>query len=145
MQMPLIDDLNDRVCARINQHRVPVDYGISVISSARIFRRHFIVCHAAIREHATDTHVAVIVVRRIMTFSDIAMEARPVIDTQYAVDAAYNAADNTTNHSSDGTGIVLTDASAMIRTVRYALSIRSSGHGERYRTSEYDVSVHLYP
>ena len=73
------------------------------------------------------------------------MEARPIIDTQYAVDTAYNAADDTTNHSSDGTGIVLTDASAMIRTVRYALSIRSSGHGERYRTSEYDVSVHLYP
>ena len=79
-----------------------------------------------------------------MTFGDVAVEPGPIIDTQYAVDAAYNAADNTTNHSSDGTGIVLTDASAVISAIRYALSVRSGRHCKCYGTNEYDGSFHVY-
>jgi hypothetical protein len=79
-----------------------------------------------------------------MTFGDIAMEPGPIIDAQYTVDAAYHAADDATNNRSNGTGIVLTDASAVISAIRYALSVRSGQHCKCYGTNEYDGSVHVY-
>ena len=145
----LINNLNDRMCVRINQHRVSIDDGVSVIPGIRIFRGYFRECHVPLREHRTDTKFAAICVRRVMTFGNIVMESGPIIDTQYTVDAAYDAADDATNNRSHGTGVVLTDASAMIGAIRHALSVCSGRQCKcqgtnGYGTNDYDVSVHVY-
>ena len=140
----LIDNLNNCVCARINQHRVSIDDGVLVLSCIRIFRRDFIVRHVPLREHRTNTKFASICVRGVMTFGNIAMEPGPIIDTQYTVDAAYDATDDTANNRSHGTSIVLPDASAVINAIRYALSVCSGRHGECHGANDYDVSVHVY-
>jgi hypothetical protein len=72
------------------------------------------------------------------------MESRTIIDTQYTVHAAYDAANDAANNCSNGTSIVLPDASAMSSTIWYALSVCSGGDSERHRANEYDVSIHLY-
>ena len=139
----LINNLDDCVRPRVNEHRVAVDDRVSVLPGPRIFRRHFVISHAAIREHGTDTKFIAIFVRGVMTLGDIAVEPGTIIDTQYAVHAADDAADDAANNRSDGTGIVLTDAGAMSRAIRYALSIRSGRHCECYGANEYNVSNHV--
>ena len=79
-----------------------------------------------------------------MALDDIAVESRTIIDTQEAVHAADDSADDAANDRSHGTGIVLTDASAMISAFRYALSARTGRQGERHGADEYDVSNHVY-
>ena len=84
-----------------------------------------------------------------MTFSNIAMEPGSIVDTQYTVDAAYDATDHAANNRSHGTSIVLTDASAMVSAIWYALSMCSGRHCEchganGYGTNECDVSIHVY-
>lgn len=129
---------------RVNQHRVSVDNRVSVRSGTRIFRRHVIVCHACIGEHGTNSKFVAIFVRRIMTLDNIAVEPRTIIDTQHTVHTAYHAADNAANDRSHGTSIVLTDTSAMISALWYALSVRSGRHCERQAADDYDVSNYVY-
>jgi hypothetical protein len=85
-----------------------------------------------------------------MAIGNIAMKPRTIVDAQYTVHAAYDAANDAANNRAHGTGIVLTDASAMSRAIRYALRVCSSRHCERhgaygYGADEYDVSNHVYP
>ncbi len=79
-----------------------------------------------------------------MTFNNIAMEPRTIIDTQYTVHAAYDAANDAADDRSHGTSIVLTDASAMLSAIRYALSMCSGRHCKCDGADEYDVSNHVY-
>ena len=79
-----------------------------------------------------------------MAIGNIAMEPRTVVDTQYAVHAAYDAANDAANNRSHGAGIVLTDASAMSSAIRYALSVCCSRHCQRHGADEDDVSNHVY-
>jgi hypothetical protein len=79
-----------------------------------------------------------------MTIGNIAMEPRTIVDTQYAVHAAYDAANDAANDRSDGTSIVLTDTSAMSRAFWYALSLCSDRHCQRHGADEYGVSNHVY-
>jgi hypothetical protein len=128
---------------------VSVDDGVSVIPSIRIFRGHFIVRHVPLREYRTNTNFAAICVRRVMAFSNIAVEPGTVIDTQYTVDAAYDATDDAANNRSHRASVVLADASAMISAIWYALSMCSGRQCEcrgtnGYGTNDYDVSVHVY-
>ncbi len=78
-----------------------------------------------------------------MTFSDIAVEPRTIVDTQYTVHAAYDSANYAANNRAYGTSIVLTDASAMSSAIWYALSVRSDRHCECHGANEYDVSNHV--
>ena len=135
----LIDNLDDNVSARVNQHRVSVDNRISVLARTRIFRRHVIICYTAFWEHCTDAKFIAIFVRRVMTFNNITVEPRTIIDTQYAVDAAYHAA----NNRSHGPRVVLANASAMSRAVGHALSVCACRHCERDEANEYDTSNHV--
>ena len=80
-----------------------------------------------------------------MAIGNIAMKPRTIVDAQYTVHAAYDAANDAANNRSHGTGVVLTDASAMSRAIRYALRVCSSRHCERHGADEYDVSNHVYP
>ena len=121
-----------------------VDYRVSVLSGTRIFRRYFIVSHASIWEHSTNAKFAGIFVGRVMTVSNIVMEPRTFIDTQYTVHAAYDAANDAANNRSHGTCIVLTDASAMSGAIWYALSVRSGRHCECHCADEDDMSNHVY-
>ena len=79
-----------------------------------------------------------------MAVGNIAMEPGTIVDTQYTVHAAYDAANDAANNRSHGTSIVLTDASAMSRAIRYALSVCSGRHCECHGADEYDVSNHVY-
>jgi hypothetical protein len=72
------------------------------------------------------------------------MEARTIIDTQYTVHAAYDAANHATDNSSHGTSIVLTDASPVGSAIRYALCVCSCGHHDCRGARKYDVSNHVY-
>jgi hypothetical protein len=60
---------------------VAVDDRVSVFPGPRIFRGHFVISHASIREHGTDTKLIAIFIRRVMTLNDITMEPRTIIDT----------------------------------------------------------------
>ena len=79
-----------------------------------------------------------------MALRNIAMESRPIIDTQYAIYAAYEAANDAAHNRPHGTCIVVTDASAMGSAIRYALSMCSGRHGERHGADECDLSKHVY-
>jgi hypothetical protein len=129
---------------RVNQHRVSVDDRVAVLSGTRIFGWYFIVCHACIREHGTDTKFVAILVRRVMTLDDVAVKPRPIVDTQYAVHTAYDAANDTADNRSHGTGVVLTDARAVSSAIWYSLSGGSGRHCKRHGANEYDVSNHVY-
>ena len=78
-----------------------------------------------------------------MTLNDIAMEPRTIIDAQYAIHAADDAANDATDDRSYRTSIVLTDASAMISALWYALSMCAGRHCKRHGANEYDVSNHV--
>jgi hypothetical protein len=78
-----------------------------------------------------------------MAIGYIAMEPRTIVDTQYTVHAAYDAANDAANNRSHGTGIVLTDTSAMRSAIWYALGVCSSRHCECHGADEYDVSNHV--
>ncbi len=65
-----------------------------------------------------------------MTLNNIAMEPRTIIDTQYTVHAADDAANDPADDRSHGASIVLTDASAMLSAIRYALGMHSGRHCE---------------
>jgi len=60
-----------------------------------------------------------------MPLGNIAMEARPIVDTQYSVYATNDAANDAANDRSHRTGIVLADARAVISALWYALSVCS--------------------
>ena len=79
-----------------------------------------------------------------MAISNIAMEPRTIIDAQYTVHAAYDAANDAAHNRSHGTSIVLTDSSAMSSAIWYALSLCSDRHCERHGADEYGVSNHVY-
>ena len=79
-----------------------------------------------------------------MAIGNIAMEPRTIIDTQYTVHAAYDAANNAANNRSHGPSIVLTDAGAMSSAFWYALSVCSSRHCECHGADEYDVSNYVF-
>ncbi|HTC04362.1 MAG TPA: hypothetical protein VK749_13250 [Xanthobacteraceae bacterium] len=72
------------------------------------------------------------------------MESRTIVDAQYTVHAADDAANDAADNRSYGTSIVLTDASAVSSAIRYALSVRASRHCERQGADEYDLSNHVY-
>jgi hypothetical protein len=78
-----------------------------------------------------------------MTISNIAMEPRTIVDTQYTVHATYDAANDAANNRPHGTSIVLADASAVIGAIWYALSVCSGRHCECHGAHEYDVSNHV--
>jgi hypothetical protein len=79
-----------------------------------------------------------------MALGNITMEPRTIVDTQYAVHAAYDAANDAANDRSHRTSIVLTDASAMGSAIWHALSLCSGRHSERQGADEYGVSNHVY-
>jgi len=79
-----------------------------------------------------------------MTLNNIAMESRTIIDAQYTVHAADDAANDAAHNCSHGTGIVITDASAMSGAIWYALSVRSGRHCQCHGADEYEVSNHVY-
>jgi hypothetical protein len=79
-----------------------------------------------------------------MTFDNIAVEPRTIIDTQYSIDAAYDAADDTADNRTHRTRIVLTDACAMSGAVRYALSVCAGRHCDCHDASKYYGSNHVY-
>ena len=74
-----------------------------------------------------------------MAFNNIAMEARTIIDAQYAIHAADDAANDAANDRSHGTSIVLADPGAMGGAVRYALRV-CAGDCKRRNANEYDLS-----
>ncbi len=79
-----------------------------------------------------------------MTLGNIGMEPRTILDTQYTVHAAYDAANDAANNRSHGTRIVLTDASTMSSSIWYALSLCTGRHCECHGANEYYVSDHVY-
>jgi hypothetical protein len=79
-----------------------------------------------------------------MALRNIAVESRTIIDTQHAVYAAYDAANDAADNRAHGTCIVVTDAGAMGSAFRYALSMCPGRHCERHRADEYDLSKHMH-
>ena len=79
-----------------------------------------------------------------MAIGNIEMEPRTIIDTQYTVYAAYDAANDAANDRSYGPSIVLTHTSAVSSAFRYALGLCSDRHCERQGADEYGVSNYTY-
>jgi hypothetical protein len=72
------------------------------------------------------------------------MESRTIVDAQYTVHAADDAANDAADNRSHRTSVVLTDASAVSSAIWYALSVRASRHCECHGADEYDLSNHVY-
>jgi hypothetical protein len=79
-----------------------------------------------------------------MTFSNIIMEPRTILDPQYTVHAAYDTANYAANYRSHGTSVVLADASAMSSAIWYALSVCSGRHCECHGANKHNMSNHVY-
>ena len=81
---------------RINEYRTIVDDGVAILPDT-VFLRDFIVGDARFRKLSADPHIALIAVRRAMLFNHVAVEARPLIYTQNACDAADDPSDRAAN------------------------------------------------
>jgi hypothetical protein len=86
------------VSAGINQNRPIVDDRIAIFANT-ILLRNLIIRDARFRKLSADPYIALITVRRAALFNHITAEARPLIYTQNARDAADDPSDRAANDS----------------------------------------------
>jgi hypothetical protein len=92
----LLDDFDNPMGARLDQHRAAVDDRVTVFPSA-IFRRHIIIGNAFLRQNCADPHILAILIGRAALFDHIVAKARTLIDAE---NAAYTT-DHTANDAAD--------------------------------------------
>src|SRR5580692_2974871 len=85
----LIDDFDDAMRAGIDKHRAAVDHGVAVVMGA-VFRWHVVIGYAVAGQVCAHPQIAIIGVGWMVPFDNVAVEARPLIDTEHTVDAADN-------------------------------------------------------
>jgi hypothetical protein len=94
----LLDDFDYAPRAGVHQNRPIVDDRIAIFANA-VLLRNLIIGDARFRKLSADPHVALITVRRAALFNHITAEARPLVYTQNARDAADDPADRAANDS----------------------------------------------
>jgi hypothetical protein len=94
----LLHDFDYAPRAGVHQNRPIVDDRIAIFANT-VFLRNFIVGHARFGKLSADPYIALITVRRPALFDHITAEARPLIYTQNARDAADDRSDRAANDS----------------------------------------------
>src|SRR3954453_15948184 len=89
---PLLDDLDDAMRARIDQHGTIVDHRVAIVAHT-VFRRHVIVGDALLGQVRANSDVTLIGIGGVVPFDDITVKARPFIDTENAGHAADDSSD----------------------------------------------------
>src|SRR5829696_2196949 len=93
---PLLDDLHDRVGARIDKHRPLIHDRIAIVANA-VLGRDFVVGQPARRQPGADAHLLGVVVGRDAALDHIAAELGPLLVGDAADDGAADAADDGTD------------------------------------------------
>ena len=123
----LFDDLNHPVCSRIHEHRPVVHHRVAIVANA-VFSRHLVVCHAAGRQHGSDSDLLLVAIRRPALKNRILAKARPLILREAADDCTADAAYDGSNRSSNnGTA----DSAGCRPSGRTRLSLNSYGESKR--------------
>jgi hypothetical protein len=99
----LLDDLNHPAGPWIDQYGVVVHDRVAIITCS-VFRRNVIIADAFFRQYGPDPKVLAIFVGGMVPLDNVAMEAGTLVDTEHAVDAADNAAHDTTDNRADWPG-----------------------------------------
>src|SRR5829696_5639711 len=97
---PLLDDLHDRVGARIDEHRPVVHDRIAVVANA-VLGRDLVIGHAGRRQRRTDADLLGVVIGRYAALDHVVAELRPLLVGQTADDRAADAADDGANRPAD--------------------------------------------
>src|SRR3569832_1450661 len=130
----LFDDFHDAVRPGIDQDRAGIDDRIAIIADA-ILGGNFIVGHACFRQHRTDADVLAIVIGGVVTFGNIAVEARALVDAQHTGDAADHATDDAADNGSNRTGRPFAFARAMLDAAGHA-ALCKRGHRRSHDSHE---------
>ena len=88
----LLHDLDDATCPWVDQHRLIVDDGVSIIANA-VVRRNVIIGDACFGKYRAYPDIAFVTIGGPMFFDDIAMEPRTCINAKYARNTADDTAD----------------------------------------------------
>jgi hypothetical protein len=143
----LLDDLDDAVGSRVDQHGAAIHDGVSVLAHA-IFRRHIVIGDTLIGEHRPNPYIFVVLIGRAPLFDHIGTEARPLIDPKDAGYSANDAADHATNDGPDGTRRPFPISCASFNAARDALGLACNGKhcGDRDsggpdKTADHDDSL----
>jgi hypothetical protein len=96
--MRLLDDFDYAARTGVNQNRSIVDNCVAIFACT-VLLRNLIIGDARFRKLSADPHIALITVRRAALFNHITAEARPLVYTQNARDAADDPADRAANDS----------------------------------------------
>src|SRR4051812_6843419 len=135
--------------ARLDQHGATVDDGVTVLTRRAILVRHFVIGHAAGRQNGADADVLAVAVGRTTLFDDIAAEARTIVHTEYAGNAADHATDGAANNGADRASRAATFIGAAFDAPRDALGLserrdrhRGNDGGSSEKTADHD-DLHL--
>jgi len=94
----LLHDLDDATCPWVDQHRLIVDDGVSIIANA-VVRRNVIIGDACFGKYRAYPDIAFVTIGGPMFFDDIAMEPRTCIHAKDAGDTPDNPANCATYNS----------------------------------------------
>jgi hypothetical protein len=108
---------------RIDQHGLVIHNGVSIMRRT-VSVRYVIISDTGIRQDYANTDRFAIMKRRMVLFDYISLEARSLIDAEYAGYPASDGPDGPTNHGADRARCSITFARAVFHTSNHTL-----GHG----------------
>lgn len=118
--------------AWLDKNRTAIDYRVAVLTGGAIFGGDLVIGHAPLRQHGTNTNFIAVGIGWTMLFHDVAAEARSIVDTEYASNAADDATDGATNDGANRAGGPLAFACTTLNASGDTLSLsnnRKSHHG----------------
>lgn len=144
----LLDDLDNPVGTRVDQHRAVVHDGVTIIADA-IFGWDVIIGDAFVGQHRADAHVIGITVGRDVPLDDIAVKAWPLIDAENPGNAAHHTSDDAADNGSDRTGGAFAISRTPFNSTRNPLRLRNGrkGYGgskssNSDKAADHDISQH---
>jgi hypothetical protein len=141
----LFDDFDDPVCPRIHQNGPIVHDGVAIFTGT-VFLGNVVIGYAGFGQNSSDPQFLIVVIRRMVVLDDVASEARTLIDTQNATDAANHTTDNASDHSADRAGRALSFTSAVLNASRNSLGRRYDRHchnGSEHGNQEITTDIHF--
>jgi hypothetical protein len=130
--MLLLDDLDDAVGSRVDQHGAAIHDSVSVLAHA-IFGRHIVIVDALLGKYRPNSYIFVVLIGRVPLFDHIRAEAGPLIDAEDALHSANDAADHATDNCPDGACRPFPILGTPLNAARDALGLACNGkqYGDR--------------
>src|ERR1700742_756968 len=115
---------------RVDENRSAIDDRVAIIANT-VFWRNVVVGYPIAGQVCADPYVTVVRVRWNMPLDDVAVKTRPLVDSEYAVHTADNAADGTTDNSTNRACCPFTFAGSAFDTAGHTLSGCDRGNNQR--------------